>query len=292
MYTAGPWRLHFHRPVLMGIVNVTPDSFSDGGQHADPAAAIAQGHALIAEGADWLDIGGESTRPGAAPISPAEEQRRIVPVIEGLAEAGVPLSVDTRHAATARAAVAAGAAILNDITGGADPQMGALAAERGLAYIVMHMQGDPRTMQTAPAYDDVVAEVFAFLGDRCERLKRQGVTALLTDPGLGFGKTLAHNLRLMRQLDWLLELGYPICLGASRKSWIAKASGRELPMAERIEGSLAAAVLTLERGVRVFRVHDVAAHRRALQAAWGIMLAEEVEGNGPVPWPAVVERAG
>jgi len=289
MYTAGPYRLHFHRPVLMGIVNVTPDSFSDGGRFPDAASAIAHGQALIDAGADWLDIGGESTRPGAAPVLAAEEIRRVVPVIEGLAGAGVPLSIDTRRAEVAREAVAAGAVIINDVAGGRDAALAEVAATNGLPYVVMHMQGEPGSMQKNPHYEDVVAEVFAILGARCDRLKGWGVTQLITDPGIGFGKTLAHNLMLMAQLDWFLELGYPILIGTSRKSWIPKVLGRDTPIADRLPADLAAAALALHKGARIFRVHEVAPHLKALKASWGILLASDVEGDDPPHWPRVVE---
>lgn len=289
MYTAGPYRLQFHRPVLMGIVNVTPDSFSDGGAHLAASDAIAHGQALIDAGADWLDIGGESRRPGAPPVSPVEELRRVLPVIEGLVTAGVPLSIDTRHAEVAREAVAAGAVIINDVTGGRDAGLAEVAAVNGLPYVVMHMQGEPQSMQKNPHYDDVVAEVFAFLGARCDRLKGWGVTQLITDPGIGFGKTLAHNLMLMAQLDWFLELGCPILLGTSRKSWIPKVLGRDTPIADRLPADLAAASIALHKGARIFRVHEVAAHLKALKAAWGILLASDLDGDEPPPWPKVVE---
>ncbi|HYE77330.1 MAG TPA: dihydropteroate synthase, partial [bacterium] len=234
MYTAGPYRLLFHRPVLMGILNVTPDSFSDGGRWLSPEAAIAHGRRLIDDGADWLDIGGESTHPGAHPPSEQEELRRVVPVIEGLAAEGVPLSIDSYHPAVVRAAVRAGAVVINDIGGGRDPGMVQAGAELGLPYIAMHMQGTPQSMQAHPEYGDPVAEIYAWLGERCETLRRGGVEQLLTDVGIGFGKTLAHNLALLRQLDWFLELGYPIVIGTSRKSWIQKALGSPTPVEERL----------------------------------------------------------
>ncbi|MEO7995104.1 MAG: dihydropteroate synthase [bacterium] len=290
MYQAGPYKLLFRRPILMGVINVTPDSFSDGGEFFDATAAIAHGSRLISEGADWLDIGGESTRPGANPITVHEESRRVIPVIEGLKDMGVPLSIDTIHPEVAERAVKAGAVILNDIAGGSDPALARVAALHNLPYIVMHMQGTPKTMQSAPQYADVSAEVFAWLGERCTKLQKIGVTQLLTDVGIGFGKTLAHNLTLIHQLEWFLELGFPIAIGTSRKSWIQKALGKETPMSERIESTIAANVLALEKGARVFRVHDVAPNLRALKAAWGIMLAEKMDGDNAVPWPKVVER--
>lgn len=289
MYTAGPYRLHFHRPVLMGILNVTPDSFSDGGSFTDVPTAIAHGRRLIAAGADWIDIGGESTRPGAAPVPVAEELRRVLPVVTGLADAGVPICIDTCKAEVAREALAAGAVMVNDVHGGADRALAEVAAAAGAPYIVMHMQGTPTTMQQAPDYEDVVAEVFSYLGERCARLQQWGVAQLITDPGIGFGKTLAHNLQLMQQLDWFLELGFPMLLGTSRKSWIPKVLGAATPIPERLPADLAAAALALHKGARIFRVHDVASHLTALKAAWGLLLAQDLSGDTPAPWPAAVE---
>ena len=291
MFTAGPFKLAFHRPVLMGIINVTPDSFSDGGETPTAILAIERGKQMVAAGADWLDIGGESTRPGAKSVSVGEELKRVVPVIQGLRDAGVPLSIDTYHVEVAKEAIDAGAVILNDILGGRDLALAALAAEHDLPYIAMHMQGEPRTMQQAPHYDDVVAEVFAWLGLQVERLKAEGVRQVLVDPGIGFGKTLAHNLMLLKQLDWFLELGSPIVIGTSRKSWINKVLGGPIPISERLPGTIASSVLALEKGARVFRVHDIPENLIALKAAWGILTAERLEGDDPVKWSPVVKRA-
>lgn len=251
----------------MGIVNVTPDSFSDGGRYLDAALAIEHGERLVAEGADVLDIGGESTRPGAAAVSAEEELRRVLPVLEGLAGSGAGLSIDTSKAVVAEAAIDAGAAIVNDVTALADPDLGPLCAERGVELVLMHMQGTPRTMQEDPTYDDVVADVKAFLVERIERAVADGVDEgrIWIDPGIGFGKTVEHNLELIRRLGELGGLGRPILLGASRKRFIGTITGREVD--ERLGGSIAAGVLALRNGADGLRVHDVAATRDAVAVA-------------------------
>jgi dihydropteroate synthase len=250
----------------MGVVNVTPDSFSDGGQHLDAAAAIAHGRRLIAEGADIIDVGGESTRPGAAPVDPAEDERRILPVIRALAAEGAIVSADTRNTAVMRAALAAGARIVNDVN--ALRAEGAIEAvhEHGAAAVLMHMQGDPRSMQHAPQYNDVVAEVAAFLASRLNECRAAGMTddQLCIDPGIGFGKTVEHNLALLRGLDRICALGAPVLVGASRKSFIAKLSRGE-PADQRLGGSLAAALWAAAYGASILRVHDVAATAQALR---------------------------
>jgi dihydropteroate synthase len=264
----------------MGVVNVTPDSFSDGGLFLDAGAAIAQGRALVAEGADILDIGGESTRPGAEPVAAAEELRRVVPAVEGLAEAGldVQISVDTYKSTVARAALDAGASLVNDVTAfRADPEMAGLVAQSGADCCLMHMLGEPRTMQRVggPKYEDVVDEVKAFLEERLEFAVREGVERerIMLDPGIGFGKTEAHNLELLRRLPELLTLGAPIVIGTSRKGFlgriIARAAGRTEPVgvADRLAGTVASNVLAYERGASVFRVHEVAPVRDALAVA-------------------------
>ncbi len=214
------------RPAVMGIVNVTPDSFSDGGRFLDPDAAVAHGLALVAAGADLLDVGGESTRPGADPVGEAEELRRVLPVVRRLAvEAGVPVSIDTSKAAVAAAALDAGATVVNDVAAGADAEMFAVVAAAGAGLVVMHMQGEPRTMQQAPHYDDVVAEVGDFLVDRLGSARAAGIAdgALCADPGLGFGKTAAHNLELLARLGELVaRVDVPVLLGPSRKAFIAR----------------------------------------------------------------------
>ncbi len=246
---------------VMGVVNVTPDSFSDGGQWLDPAAAIAHGRELAAEGAAILDVGGESTRPGAEPVGEAEELRRVIPVIERLAAAGgAAISIDTTKAAVARAALAAGASYVNDVTAlRADPALAAVVAEAGCDCCLMHMQGSPRTMQEHPHYDDVVGEVVAFLEERVAFALAAGIAAerIQVDPGIGFGKTLEHNLELLRRLNEIAALGHPVVVGVSRKSFLGRITGREVA-SERVAATVAANVLAYERGASVFRVHDVA----------------------------------
>jgi dihydropteroate synthase len=253
------------RPEVMGIVNVTPDSFSDGGRHDTTAAAIAHGRRLIAEGADLLDIGGESTRPGAAAVDETREIARVLPVIEGLRGAGVPLSIDTMKPAVARAAIAAGAAIWNDVAALTAPGAPQTAAELGCAVVLMHMKGEPRTMQDDPRYDDVVGEVEAFLLARAEAAMAAGVARdrIWLDPGIGFGKTLAHNLALLAALPRLVALGYPVLLGASRKRFIATLDPLGKDADARLGGALAAALAGAAAGVAAVRVHDV---RETVQA--------------------------
>jgi dihydropteroate synthase len=267
------WRCRGHdfligtRPLVMGIVNVTPDSFSDGGRFSDPAAAVDRALALAAEGADILDIGGESTRPGAGPVSEADELARVLPVVEGLAmRTAVPLSVDTMKAAVARHCLDAGAAIINDVSGlTADPDMPAAVAAARAGVVVMHMQGTPQTMQLSPTYGDVVAEVAGFLEARLHALTEAGISpdAVCLDPGIGFGKTLDHNLALLAHLDAVARLGRLVCLGVSRKGFIGTLCGRERD--ERLAGSLAVACFAAARATaHVLRVHDVAATRDAV----------------------------
>ncbi len=261
----------FDRPRLMAVLNVTPDSFSDGGLDAGPEASVARGRALAAAGADILDIGGESTRPGAHPVSAAEEIARVVPVIEGLRGAGVeaPISIDTRKAAVAEAAFAAGADMLNDVSAlGFDSEMAALLAARGRPVCLMHAQGDPETMQDAPAYDDVLLDVCDHLEARLEALEAIGVprARVAVDPGIGFGKTLEHNLALIRGLAILHGLGCPVLLGASRKRFIGTLGDAPTP-ADRAPGSIAAALEGLRQGAQMIRVHDVAETRQAV-AVW------------------------
>lgn len=257
----------------MGVVNVTPDSFSDGGLFADPAAAVAHGLKLAEEGADILDIGGESTRPGAKPVSLDEELGRVMPVIEGLAgKTGAALSIDTRNPKVARAAVAAGCSVWNDVSAltYADDSV-ETAAALGCRIVLMHAQGDPRTMQDDPRYDDVVAEVTAFLAARIEVCVAAGIARekLVVDPGIGFGKRIEHNLALIAGLDRLKSLGCPVLLGASRKRFIASVD-RDNPAGERLGGSIAAALTGRARGASIVRVHDVAATRQALNIAAAI----------------------
>lgn len=262
----------------MGILNVTPDSFSDGGRYLDASAAIAHGVQLAAEGAAIVDVGAESTRPGAEPVACEQELRRALPVVEGLAERlpGTQISIDTSKAAVAKRALAAGASLVNDVTAlRADSEMAALVAETGADCCLMHMRGEPRTMQREVgglSYDDVVSEVKAFLEQRMRFAIAEGIAEqrLLLDPGIGFGKTAEHNLELLRRLQELVALGRPIVIGTSRKSFLgriaAEAAGRNEPpdVLCRLPGTIATNVLALERGAKVFRVHDVAAVRDAL----------------------------
>ena len=254
----------------MGVVNVTPDSFSDGGLFDDAEGAVAHGAQLVDEGADIVDVGGESTRPGAEPVPLDEERRRVIPVVEGLlaVRPDVVISVDTRHPPVAAAAVAAGAAIVNDVSGGRDETMFVVAAERGAGIVLMHMQGEPRSMQVDPTYDDVVAEVHEYLRERVEAALFAGLGAeqICVDPGIGFGKTLEHNLALLRSLDRLRDLDAGLAIGVSRKRFIGTLTDTEDPR-DRVEGSLAAAVLAAAAGADVVRAHDVRATVRALRVA-------------------------
>jgi dihydropteroate synthase len=271
----GKHLLDLTRPQVMGIVNVTPDSFSDGGRHLLPRAALAHALQLIAEGAALLDIGGESTRPGAAPVSTQEELDRIMPVIEGLAGAPVPLSVDTCKPDVMRAALAAGVGLVNDINALQQPQALAAVTASDAAVCLMHKQGTPQTMQHAPHYADVVVEVKEFLRARIAAVEAAGIarTRILADPGFGFGKTLAHNLALLRELHALRALGVPLLVGLSRKSMLGAITGQDTQ--HRVYASVAAALLAVERGARVVRVHDVAATCDALKI-WNAVNDEAV----------------
>jgi dihydropteroate synthase len=256
----------------MGIVNVTPDSFSDGGLYLDAEAAIGHGRELARAGAEILDVGGESTRPGAEPVAEEEELRRVVPVIRGLDDCDCEVSVDTSKAAVAAAALDAGASIVNDVTAlRGDDRMAALCAERGATVILMHMRGTPRTMQEDPRYDDVVAEVKEFLAERLEAAVAAGVTEerVWLDPGIGFGKTAAHSLELLRRLGELRELGRPLVVGTSRKSFIGKLDGSAA--ADRLGGTIASSVHAAAEGAAVLRVHDVAEMRQALTMAAAVL---------------------
>jgi len=254
----------------MGVVNVTPDSFSDGGQFLDPELAIAHGRELLEAGAEILDIGGESTRPGAQPVDAFEELRRVLPVIEGLS--GERISVDTSKASVAAAAIDAGATIVNDVTAlRGDPAMAALCAEHEATVVLMHMLGEPRTMQDAPTYEDVVDEVKAFLLARLEGAVAAGIAEqrIWLDPGIGFGKTAEHNLELLRRLGELRELGRPLVVGTSRKSFIGRLDGS--PAGERLGGTIASSVLAAAEGADVLRVHDVAEVTQALKVTEAIL---------------------
>ena len=277
------WRTRYHRfefpraTLVMGIVNVTPDSFSDGGRYLAPEAAVAHGRELVAEGADLLDVGGESTRPGASPVAEDEELRRVIPVVERLArEVSVPLSIDTGKPAVAAAALAAGAGIVNDIAAHrADPAMAEVVARTGAGYVAMHMQGTPATMQEHPHYTDVVEEVRRFFAATLERLRLAGVAAeqVVLDPGIGFGKTVEHNLELLARVGAFRELGRPLLLGVSRKSFLGKLLGT--PVTDRLPGSLAATCLAVAAGVGIVRTHDVAETWQAIR------VTEAIEARKP-----------
>lgn len=263
-------------PVIMGILNVTPDSFSDGGEYLETGAAATRAAEMLGEGTGIIDVGGESTRPGSDPVPADEEARRVVPVIREILSARpeAVISIDTYHAATAEAAIEAGAGIVNDISAlNGDSRMASVVAEAGCPVVLMHMLGEPKTMQQSPQYDDVVAEVREFLARRAEAAISAGVVPenVILDPGIGFGKTLKHNLALVENLDAIADLGYPLLFGASRKSFIGKVSGGEA--GERLFGTVATSVLAYERGATIFRVHDVRANREALEVAAAVVNA-------------------
>jgi len=268
--------LSLSRPLIMGIVNVTPDSFSDGGQHPTYGTALAHALRLVEEGADILDIGGESTRPGAADVTPDEELERVVPLVDSLAREGVPLSVDTSKPEVMRAAIGAGAAIINDVRALQAPGAVDAVADSDCGVVLMHMQGMPRTMQMAPRYEDVVAEIRVFLRERLGALEAAGVSPerIALDPGFGFGKTVEHNFTLLRELQRFTSLGCPVVAGLSRKSMLGAVTGRAV--GERATASVVGAVLAAERGARVLRVHDVAATRDGLRV-W-----EAMQGQGEI----------
>lgn len=276
VWRCGRFELSLEHALVMGILNTTPDSFSDGGAFEDPPAAVAHGLKLVEDGAHVIDIGGESTRPGSAEVIPAEEIARVRPVVARLVEENaVPISIDTRHVEVARACVEAGASIINDITGFRDSDMIALAVESDAGLVVMHMAGEPKTMQDSPQYEDVVAEVRDFLLDRALTLEDAGVARerICIDPGIGFGKTLEHNLALLRALPELAGFGFPVLVGASRKRFIGMLTGIEDPR-ERLGGSIAAAVYASAHGASLIRVHDVAATVEALKVAEALAATE------------------
>lgn len=271
---SGGRELSLARPLVMGILNVTPDSFSDGGHFLAVDHAVGYAMKMVEEGADIIDVGGESTRPGAEPTSAAEEIQRVVPVIELIRkQSPVPLSVDTYKAEVARAAVAAGADLINDISAlRMDDQMAAVAGESGVPVVLMHMQGTPRTMQQNPSYNDCVEEVATFFSERMSYAVSRGIERhkLILDPGIGFGKRLEDNLALLKHLNRFTAFGLPILVGASRKSFITKVSGIERPASERLGGSLAAAVLAVVHGANIVRVHDVPQTVEAVRIAQAI----------------------
>ena len=261
-------------PLLMGVLNVTPDSFSDPGEHFDPAAAVAHGLEMVSQGADIIDIGGESTRPGSQGVSADEQIRRVVPVIEELSgQIDKPISIDTTSSVVARQALAAGAGIVNDISAGrADENMFELLAELGCPVVLMHMLGMPADMQTQPQYEDVVGEIIAFLARAAEKAAAAGVhrDMIIIDPGIGFGKTVQHNLEILRRLAEFHCLGRPILLGTSRKSFIGRVLGRESPK-DRLWGTAATAAIAVAAGVHILRVHDVAQMRQVVDMAGAIV---------------------
>lgn len=263
----GEFRLSLERPLIMGVINVTPDSFSDGGRHADPKQAVAHARGLIDEGVDILDIGGESTRPGAEPVALDEERCRVLPVVEALADLDIPVSVDTRKPELMREAVAAGAAMVNDVTALSFPGALEAVARMPVAVCLMHMQGEPGTMQVNPSYRDVVREVREYLAGRVAAAEAAGIARdrIVVDPGFGFGKTAEHNLALLRRLRELVPPGVALMAGLSRKAMLGRITGREV--GDRVHASVAAALVAVQNGAHIVRVHDVAATRDAL-AVW------------------------
>ncbi|MGH8926711.1 MAG: dihydropteroate synthase [Acidimicrobiia bacterium] len=275
------WRIRggellLDHPLVMGVVNVTPDSFSDGGRFLLPGDAISRGMQLAAEGADLIDVGGESTRPGAEPVDASEELRRVIPVVESLASSGVLVSIDTSKATVASKAIEAGAVIINDVTAMSDPSMAGLVAELRTGLVLVHMQGIPSTMQADPHYDDVVAEVAQYLARRAQQAEVVGIdrASIAIDPGIGFGKNLEHNLTLLRDLRTLADLGYPVLVGTSRKAFLGKLTRRSDPE-DRDLASAVSAALAIERGADVIRVHNVAVCKEAAIIAMAI-----VRGSG------------
>jgi dihydropteroate synthase len=275
MWRCGPHTIDCaERTRVMGVLNVTPDSFSDGGRFFDPEAAVARGVDMAAEGADLLDVGGESTRPGSEAVSEEEERRRVLPVIKRLAaELDIPISVDTRKPQVAEAALEVGASIVNDVTAGGDARTFEVAREAGAGLVLMHMRGEPATMQQLTDYEDVVAEVRDYLAQRVEAAVGEGLDRdlLCVDPGLGFAKTEEQSLRLIRETEALLAIGRPVLVGPSRKSFIGWAL--DLPVDERVEGTLAAVVFAVSRGAHIVRVHDVRETARAVRVADAILRA-------------------
>lgn len=257
----------------MGVLNVTPDSFSDGGRFLQAEDAVRQGVRMAEEGADILDVGGESSRPGSDPVSAQEELDRVAPVLQELArEVGVRLSIDTYKPSVAEACLGIGATLVNDITGLEDPEMARVTAERGAGAVVMHMRGRPKTMQQDVAYDDVVREVRAFLEERAGRAREAGIEEVIVDPGIGFGKTAAHNFELLRRLDEIVSLGYPVLVGPSRKSFLGSLPSA-LPEAERLEGTLAAVAVSVMSGASIVRVHDVREAKRVVEVVDAVLRA-------------------
>ena len=277
---AGAFRLRLDRPLIMGIVNATPDSFSGGSDNFE--AAFAHARKLLDEGADLIDIGGESTRPGAEEVTEADELNRVLPLVERLADCGKPISVDTRKPEVMRRAIAAGAAMINDVDALRAPGAMEIVAASDAAICLMHMQGDPRTMQLAPQYDDVVGVVASYLKARCDACRGAGIDAgrILVDPGFGFGKTVEHNLALLAGIDRIAALGYPLLAGLSRKGMLGRLTGRAV--GDRVHASVAAALAAISRGATIVRVHDVAATVDAIKV-W--MAAGLIPSPAPLPSP-------
>lgn len=273
------------RPLIMGVVNTTPDSFSDGGRLPDTAAAVSHALDLSEAGADIIDVGGESTRPGADQVGVADELARTVPVVVRLVEMGVLVSIDTMKPEVAQAALDAGAAIVNDVGGMTIPEMRRTVAASGAGVVVVHMQGTPRTMQENPTYGDVVAEIIGFFRDRCGDLIEAGTSpgSIVVDPGIGFGKTMEHNLTLLNRLEEFDGLGFPLMVGASRKRFLGQLTGRDRPEDRDLASAVAAAAAVV-RGARIVRVHDVALSLEAVQVAWAIVREEGA------PWAPVVAK--
>jgi len=274
-WQAGEHVFDLSRPLIMGVLNVTPDSFSDGGRYFEPGEALARAERMFVEGADIVDVGGESTRPGAAEISCEEELRRVGPVVEAMAARGFPLSVDTSRPEVMRAVIGMGAAVINDVRGLRLPGALDAVAGSGVGVCIMHMQGTPATMQVAPVYVDVLAEVSAFLRERALACEAAGIERgrIVLDPGFGFGKTPVHNLRLLRQLADIARMGWPVLAGLSRKSLLGHIVGR--PVTDRQSASVTAALIAVERGASVVRVHDIAATRDAL-LLWSVVNEKEL----------------
>jgi dihydropteroate synthase len=274
---AGGRQLSLSHPLVMGVLNVTPDSFSDGGQYHSPERALARAHQMVQEGADIIDIGGESSRPGSIEVTAEEEQRRVLPIIKQLAsEIETPISIDTCRASTARAALEAGAVIVNDISAlRFDPEMATLVAKSGSPVILMHMQGTPRIMQVSPHYDDCVEEIAAFFGERIRFCTDSGIdrNKIILDPGIGFGKRLSDNLAILSNLTSLRRFGLPLMVGASRKSFIAMLAESSEAPDQRLGGSIAAAVAAVQNGADIVRVHDVSQTVEALRVIQRIRVA-------------------
>lgn len=266
-YRYKEYRFPFSRTLVMGILNVTPDSFSDGGLFYGYKDALRQAGKLVSGGADIIDVGGESSRPGAEPVPADEEMRRVIPVIKRIVKRHprVPVSIDTYKPEVAEAAIAEGAAMINDITGLADPRMVDLAAKSGAPVVIMHMKGTPRTMQKRPAYKDVVDDIVRFFKERIKLCRARGISKIVLDPGIGFGKTRNHNLEILRRLDRIAALGYPCLIGVSRKSFIGKTLGKVVT--DREVGAIAANAIAISRGAKIIRVHDVEQNLQAARMA-------------------------